>query len=201
MKPQPGRALWRDVGVLAFAREEARTNLSPLIVASRSKIIPADESLVALKTYALGTDLAQYTNWKRDELMLPSCLLEDALRGEVLRQDMNFCEQVANLLQKEVKKSSAQIADEAQMAFFEDVHLFVFGRYMEKLIQMDVEQDHAASVVSFDKRIEEILRDCLEKSLTRLGDDGKKLIRQVVIRNVIYGKYRKMRKERENGDE
>lgn len=93
LKPQPGRAFWRDLGALAASRED-RYGRPPLVVANA----PEDRPLYRLSMTGLVTSNASLLDLDAEEMNLPRSVLEDEDRGDMLREDLLFFEDCAQAL-------------------------------------------------------------------------------------------------------
>ncbi len=196
VKPRIERALWRDIGALTLSQ----AGKPPLVIETANEIL--DNAPIKLQLFLAGlvTDQASYQDTVADDtLSIPLDIVSTPAWGERLRRDMEFIERSAGLLRRALARLSDDVAAQTQALFFQRAHDYVFGDYFSALREVDFEKGYYTFVEAVDKRIWDLLSSVTRKSLIRLGDDGRNLLRQASARNEIYFGYQKMRKEREDG--
>ena len=181
LKPQAGRAFWRDLGALATSRE-GRYGLPPLVVANA----PTDKPLYRLTMTGLITSNASLIDLDAEEMNLPRSVLEDEERGDVLREDLLFFEDCAQALRFAVKDLRGGVLAPILLdVFFTLVHNYVYGEYLEQLGRCDSDEAFIALRKSVHAHALEMLLTTFDREKLRLGSDGKMLKAQADMRKTI----------------
>lgn len=194
LKPQSGRAFWRDLGALAASRED-RYGKPPLVVANA----PEDKTLYRLSMTGLVTSNASLIDLDAEEMNLPRSVLEDAERGDMLREDLLFFEDCAQALRFAAKDlQGGALVPILQDAFFAMTRDYIYGEYLEQLDRCDGDELFVELRGAVHERALKMLLTALDREKLRLGSDGKMLKVQAEMRKKTLAIYYKRRREREN---
>lgn len=99
--PSRGRAFWRDLGTLAASQKENKRSQPPTVVRNA----PEDWPIYRLMLMGLVTDRYSTLELQEEELSLPRKILEDPTCGDVLRGDLLFLEECAEILASDAQKT------------------------------------------------------------------------------------------------
>lgn len=203
LKPQQGRAFWRDMGSLAASRED-KYGKQPLVVTNTPAGLPSYD----LSLTGLITDNAALVDMVEEEMLLPRDLLEDEDRGDILREDLQFLENCAAALKKaadylagrkgEKSDTKSFLAPILQNTFFQMAHDYIFGPYLENLTACTCDEDYIRLRKDMHEAVLRMLLRTLDKEKFRLGDDAKNLQVQAQIRKSVLIRYYAERKKRED---
>lgn len=193
VKPQAGRAFWRDLGALAASRN-SRYGKQPLVVANA----PQDRSTYRLCAVGLVTSNAALIDLAEEEMNLPRNVLEDEDRGDVLREDLAFFEDCAQALRYAAKGlQDGALVPILLNTFFALTHEYVYGEYLEALGNCDSDESFMALREKVHERALRMLLTALDREKLRLGNDGRMLKAQAEMRKLALALYNKKRRERE----
>ena len=124
LKPEEGRALWRDVGTLVLDREHRRYR-QPTILATLSNIIDDPGRTINISSSGVVSSNAKLVDLSEHSLSLPCFLLEVDYLAELFRDDVEAIESVQQQLYDSVKtgmsrqKNAASLAAQAQHLFLQ----------------------------------------------------------------------------------
>ena len=201
LKPQRGRAFWRDMGSLAASRED-RYGRPPLVVANTPKGLPNYDLFLT----GLITDNAALVDMVEEEMLLPRDVLDDGERGDILREDLQFLENCAAALRRAADSAGkggrsdqkSFLAPILQNTFFQIAHDYILGPYLEALTGCESEEDYLRQRGDVHEEVLRMLLRTLDKERLRLGDDAQNLQKQARVRQIVMAGYSKERKKRED---
>ena len=121
VKPQNGRAMWRDLGSVTATSHTDPSHIPPRIITQTTVLLGRDKSMVKLRMVGLVTNQAQYISLLYDDLAVPVEILDNPFLGERLQDDMRFVEQIANYIFTFFKELDESIAQQLQSLFFSGV--------------------------------------------------------------------------------
>lgn len=210
IKPQIGRAPWRDVGSLLLS--SANKNARPSTIIRHSDRVLEKTELRVIMLFGLATsNNARYDDIMCDTLSVPGEILLDEYRSEVLRGGMDKIEEAAKCVYsavnairnaqertKDGKNRQTETAGEAQAIFFSQMHGVVFGGYMHALAKAD------AGEPDWEKLPDAILTDAIKTAArqivrdfaNKLGNNARSLEVQVKELALFERKLNKMLNER-----
>lgn len=166
LKPQVGRDLWRDVGMLAAAYEVDASHRPPVCVSRSGKIIKNSELVIGLEMVGLVTNQAQYVSLQYDRLAIPRRILEVPELGEHLQHEMMLIELVAQRIQGAYSKLEASVAQQLEAIYFEWLYEALFREYLPKLAICNVELNQ------WNKPLIEDMNNHLKKALLRISKEA-----------------------------
>ena len=194
LKPQQGRAFWRDLGALAASRG-GQYGMPPLVVENE----PDDLENCRLFLVGLVTSNAALLEQLSEEMLLPSSVLGDADRGDTLREDLAFLEDCARALQYASKDyESGVLAPVLQDTFFNMARNYVYGEYLEKLAVCESDDEYLSLRKAVHDRALKMMLGALDKERLRMGYDGRSLTAQAGMRKKALASYYKARRKREH---
>lgn len=144
LKPEAGRESWRDIGIFSLSRDD-KACIPSTIIKNLEQVVSSD-GLLQLRLFGLRTSNAKIEGWISDSLTIPADIIESCEKGDKLRADMLFVEDVAKEIYKAVKNfATAQNsksgdnrgANNAQAEFFDRIHTFIFSDYLPVLGKAD----------------------------------------------------------------
>lgn len=195
LKPQAGRALWRDLGALVPSRD-ARYGKPPQIAES----CPQNKPSYRFSAVGLVTSNASLVELVTEEVNLPTDILEDAMLGDMLREDIQLIEDCAQAFQFAAKDvEGGALVPLLLNTFFMMAHDYVFGQYLEQLSLCDDDESFLALRKSVHDETLKMMRNTFDKEKLRLGNDARMLKIQAEIWKTASAVYFKKRRERENG--
>ena len=206
VKPQAGRALWRDVGVL-LADKASEYNYPPAVVSRAADLL--DDYSLPLQIQQVGviTNQASYVSWIEDRLALPICLLNNEILANIARSDTEEIEWTQNLLAQvlnrrfnHTQKNSIDLAEQARLLYLTRMHDALFSSSIPDVLLMetDCSQERIRKhTVQFHARIEKELRDIFRNVVQNSGNTADDLQQQTEAESEIFMKFRKYAKERE----
>lgn len=158
IKPELGRAMWRDVGTLLYD-ENMKWVRQPLVIRLLDHVIPELPPVIRIREAGLVTNQAQYVDRMEDELSLPGKLMKDEWAADLIREDLRLVEQMQHWLHKCVEdQMEKDLADQAAAAFLGKAHDEVFGRTMQEVLE---DMDVAEHVTRFGERIRGLLKQTI----------------------------------------
>ncbi len=200
LKPQMGRAFWRDLGALAASRED-RYGRPPLVVENA----PEDRPQYRLSVVGIVTDQASLLDMVAEEVCLPRDILADPDRGDVLRQDLAFIEDCAGALRFASKelfaskdKGEGPLTPLLLDTFFHLAHDYVYGDYLKALTAFETDEEYLALQNNVHDEALKMLLTALDKEKLRLSSDGMMLKAQAEMRRKALASYYKKRRKRED---
>lgn len=144
LKPEAGRDLWRDVGAFVLSQDD-KDCVPATVIKSMANIYPSD-GIAVLLFYGVKTSNAKIEGWNSDSLNIPIEVMQSWEKGDRLRNDMLFIEEVAKEVHKTVKEfataqrtkhDSSGWADNAKAEYFAVMYTFIFSDYMSLLSDSD----------------------------------------------------------------
>ncbi len=210
VKPQPGRALWRDIGTLLSDSSNARFR-PPLTVSRSGELLDSISAPLIIQQVGLVTNQASYVTWIEDQLSIPICLLEDDLLASVVREDAEASETAQHMLVECInsryshdKKKSSDLAEQARLHFLSQMYDILFGFSIPEiyLIREDINETFMKKhTESYTKRVENALKNTMREVVQAAGNTAMDLQLQVDIQRDVMNKFRKFTREREEDNE
>lgn len=205
VKPELGRALWRDAGSLMYDHD-GKSIRQPQALRCVTNVIDQEDlpGWVPVRGAGLMTNQAAYTGWIEESLSLPSALLHNQEQAQCFRDDTLFIEslqaQIASNVQKYVDKPRAgsvgkehEIATQCQQYFLQRAHDLLFGAVMDEICSDIPEKEH---VEHFCEAVKRLLQDTLNQVLRASGSDANAMMRQMEAEKWIWSAYKKLTEER-----
>jgi len=196
LKPELGRALWRDAGTLVCDD----SNTMPAAVAAASDILGRRWlGQVELSLTGIVTNQASILGATCERLSIPLKLLKDPACARRFSLDLAFCEGAQRVLSRAISAGSTQdAARQAQEIFLGRVHDFLFGAYLAEIESEENAQERLLELLkSLDEVVLAGLRAALDQVVELSGSDTAALIRQAAIERIAIGWYFNRKKERE----
>lgn len=198
VKPEMGRALWRDVGTL-IADPNGMQGKQPLALACLQNVSAQDGRFIRLRAIGLVTNQAAIAQWQEDELNLPRELFDQEDCAGVLRWDVKRVEDAQYILYRsESKLLPTVLAEETKGVFLRSMHQVIFGEGMDQILRMpdaqdwyDAEEKHIAW---FDAQVLDKLKEAMEQVLDASGVGVKAIMVNEEIKKEVYYTYRKLMK-------
>lgn len=211
VKPQSGRALWRDIGAIVSDRNNLHC-IPPLVISQVGKIIHT-ENLLHIHQVGVATNQASFIEWMEDELSVPAFLFDEEydILAMLLRGDVMAVETVQNGIARAVQehlssdtKHTGSLAEEARMHFLSHMHDVIFGSCIPDLFAMqnDMTQEAQKSHISkFDDQLKKTLLLTFREIVENSGSTAKELALQSKAKGYAMAVMNKTIKEREEAHE
>ncbi len=194
LKPEKGRALWRDLGALAASRNENH-GWQPLVVVQNRR---EDEPLCRLFLTGLITSKASPIDFIAENVNLPQSVLYAEDCGDVLRRDLLFFEDCAQALNFAVKDLYHGVLGPILMnTFFAYTHDYIYNEYLQQLGNCEDDEEFVALRDTVHEQALRMLLNTLDREMMRFGNEGRMMIEQAKIRKTVIAIYYKKRRERE----
>lgn len=178
VKPQSGRALWRDVGSIIAARIDS-THRPPLILSQRSEVTGNDNGLVQVQMTGLVTNQAQYVNEQSDCLALPAVFFDRPDLGDFLQDEVSAVEGAASAILIAYRQLNPSVAEQLQAGFFARMHDVLFSDDIPLIAAADTSQYDCWKKLR--EHLNGLLRAAVIETMTeasqRLGIGARNLIR------------------------
>lgn len=199
LKPEIGRALWRDAGTLVGRGGESRP---PAIAAYMDLAEARGHEKFDISLTGLVTSNASILGATCEHLTMPVGLMASAACALRFVRDLAFLEDAQRVLKKAVsEKTTPDVAQQAQEFFLKRMHDFLFGGYLAEITEIDMGGDAEDRQFALLKKLgEEVLsslKAALGEVVRRDGSDAAALIRHAGIERVVIGWYYNRKKERE----
>ena len=208
IKPELGRALWRDAGTFMYDHDGTVVR-QPQALRCLSNIFDRDEipTMVSVRAVGLATNQAAYTGWTEEELSLPSSLLTQQEQAEQFRMDISLLEtmqaQIMFYVQRYVDKlrnggigKEHEIATQCQQFFLHGAHDLLFGQAMDEIARFVSEKEHAEH---FCESVKGLLQETINQVLRVSGTDAKAIMQQMEAEKWIWISWKKQTEERMKG--
>ena len=210
IKPQSGRALWRDVGTLLMDQSGARSR-PPLVIAQAPRILDSASVWIDIAEVGLVTNNASYVEWTEDRLSLPSAFLEQEDLAILLRDDVEFVEQIQRELRKQLdilfcndKKHSDILSEQASMHFLSMMHDYIFSDVINGLLSSEMDRietirtENQARIINQAKTA---LRHTFKEVIEQSGSSSDQMLKQSDAYRRIMTCMNKIQKEKEEPHE
>ena len=206
VKPQPGRALWRDLGTL-ISDKSGLKNKPPLVIRQAPRVLDDEDGILWVHSVGLVTNNAAYVEWMEDELSVPAAFLTDDDLAILLRDDVERSETMEKGLNRAIntyfssdKKHSDTLAEQARLYYLSLMHDVIFGRAIPDLLAMRGEvgrtsqQKHRGKV---DEWVLQAIRETFRFVVESNGNRAEMLKAQVEAYQYTMNQYYKYLKEKE----
>lgn len=198
MKPELGRELWRDVGVLISGDQNTRSTVPLQNIRMVWTDIPA---VLDVELIGMISNQEAILGRTGQRLRLPVQLFEKEHLAREFRTALNLVETMNRALEKEVirefcheqdKKKKSMIAQQASEAFLYEMHHAIFGHYLDELIVDGSFQQRSRWFLDEMWRVldQAVLADVVEQT----GTDVASLKRQNAVRGRVRLEYNKLKK-------
>ena len=184
VKPEIGRALWRDAGSIVSTL--GNNSLAPVPVANVHEVwndIP--NGIVPVEAVGLITNQASILGISRELLRIPEALLEDADRAGRFKTWIELVEEIysvtVRIIASEYERETARFVGET---FLQNMHDEVFGPSLERLVAANSVEAFDAADKAFGKALFAALRENMRRILEETGTSVQSIKRQ----NVVEGK-------------
>ena len=211
VKPQSGRALWRDIGALISDKNSLHC-IPPLVVSQAGKVT-GEDGLLQIHQVGLVTSNAAYIEWMEDELSVPAFLFDEEydILAMLLRGDVMAVETVQSGIARAVQehlssdtKHTGSLAEEARMHFLSHMHDVIFGSCIPDLFAMqnDMTQEAQKShIAKFDDQLKKTVLLTFREIVENSGSTAKELALQSKAKGYAMAVMNKTIKEREEAHE
>jgi hypothetical protein len=199
LKPELGRALWRDAGTLVGRDRESRP---PAVAAYMDLVSARRHEKFVISLTGLVTSNASILGATCERLSMPVGLMGSAACAIRFVRDLAFLEDAQRVLKKAVStKTMPDVARQAQEFFLKQAHDFLFGDYLSEMTEIGtgekLEDRLFALLKKLDENVLSNLQAALEGVVRRDGSDTAALVRQTEIERIVIGWYYNRKKERE----
>lgn len=199
LKPELGRALWRDAGTLVGGGGESRP---PAVAAYVDLVEARGHEKFDLSMTGLATSNASILGATCERLAMPVGLMKDPACARRFVRDLAFLEDAQRVLTKAVAaQMTPDVARQAQELFLERAHDFLFGDYLAEIRGIGAGEDAEDRLFELLKRLDgEVLaglRAALARVVNIVGSDAAALVRHVSVERIVVGWYYNRKKERE----
>lgn len=192
IKPQLGREVWRDLGSLTMAQEGIYQ--PPLVVLQAGSVWLQAPILLQVWYVGLITKQASVLGWIEGRLTVPSLLLEKDELAYQFQYDMRMIEQQQNDIHYIINKHLGEdVAAQGQSLYLKHMREYILNQHMAALTTMDTTE----SGKLFLDAMRAVLYLILNQIVEQTGSDVKALLRQREVRNYLFIRFNKQRKERE----
>ena len=204
LKPQSGRALWRDLGCLLLDRE-GKSYRQPLVLAQVGNIIENRSAIIDVSETGLVTNNAAYLEWMEDRIALPSVFMSDQYLSFLLREDVGMVETVNREMYKQINKQFStdkrhddSLSEQASLFFLARMHDEIFGQTIPRLISIRNELDEEKQKEHRQWFIDQIIAVILEtftKVVNQAGMSAAMIMKQNEAFRWTMNKVKQLRKE------
>lgn len=205
IKPELGRAFWRDAGTLLYDQNEKNIR-QPQVLKCIINVLDEDDmpSVIPVRAVGLVTNQAAYTTWCEDDLSIPMELLQSQEKADIFRADVSMIESVQNHLYSNVQKyvdkprngsgsKEHEIAVQCQQHFLHNAHDLLFGVLANEILEELPEKTHVDHLCDALKgALQEMIRQVLRAS----GNETKSLMQQITAEKWIWVSFSKITEER-----
>lgn len=207
IKPQNGRALWRDVSSLLADSENAHYR-PPLTVSRAADVMELSGNPLMIRQVGVITNQASYISWVEDRLSVPEYLLKSDLLSSIIREDTEITESTQGILAQAVnknfcsdpKRSVVDLAEQARMRFLTEMHDILFGFCIPSLYRFRDDQTPEAlkeHIIQFHQRTEDAIRHTFREVIAPSCASARQLQLDVETQREVLNKFRKIKSERE----
>ena len=135
-----------------------------------------------------------------EEMLIPSEILNDEEKGDMLHVDLDYVEAVSRLIRQATGSHvPASLAEDLQNHFLAVMRAYLFGEYFGQLLACASDADYLSLMKKVDGAVYAALQEVFHTLSLRLGYDARNIILQSNIQKHILSGYKKLRKERNNG--
>lgn len=206
VKPQQGRALWRDVGAL-LADSGSKHYRPPMSVSDAAEILEDNTAPLNIQQIGLMTNQASYVGWVEDRLSLPACILEDDFLAMIIRGDTETVEAIQSILVRSINtrygheaKQDISLAEQARLSFLAQMHDVLFNFSIPDVYgfrNSATEDDLRRHMELYHSHLEKALRSTLREVVQTSGSTSRDLQMQVETQREIMNRFRKYITEKE----
>lgn len=195
VKPELGRRLWRDAGMLTASN--LAVSRAPVPLSNVGEVWEDKPQILDIELVGMATRQEARLGWMHERLSLPELLLRDAARAEEFRASLRMVENMRYALNRETdRRFKAQAAQQACELFLQRMYAAIFGRYREALTSGPAFGDAAAERVlalldDIRDALHMVFRDVVDKCGTAIEDMRK----QGAVAGFTMRAYAQMRKE------
>lgn len=201
VKPQPGRAIWREYGTLLLSQDK---DLQPAILAQTRSMIDSEyldrEVVLHFRCIGIRTDQAKSIEWFDETLDVPPALLHDAAGAQVVRQALER----ADTLDRAVSSTFASaFLPHKDREWFQTLRKRMRSRYWAQLARpfraLILDTGDTPNYDALDRQWASQVLDTgqavARMTLEQVGDDADLLMRRVRAEQRIGSILGKCRKE------
>ena len=197
VKPELGRELWRDAGILI---KSTQGMCSTIPLENIENVWPDRPDSLDVEMIGLITNQESVLGRVDERLELPALLFEDPYKASEFRSALEYCELMYRELDKAVKwqfchpgdkKKRSAVAQQAGEAFLHKMREVLFVRYLQWLREEDDFRTRADRYFDamWDVLDVQVLRDVIEQT----GNDVPSIKRQNAVRGKVRKEYNKIR--------
>ena len=216
VKPQNGRALWRDVGTLLID-QSGSTIRPPLVIMQAPRILDTDSVWLNIAEVGLTTKTGSkgaYGEWMEDQFSLPRILLINDVLAMMLRDDIEVVEKVEKELRKQIyqhliaskenekqdsRKKNCIIIEQASICFLSGMHDYIFTEVVPKLCSMENNLEEETRIKHKDqliKNVMSVIDRTFKEVIEQSGISSNHLKRQSDTYRGITAEIHKIQKEK-----
>lgn len=203
LKPELGRQVWRDAGMLMATRSTSERPPIPVTNLGDVWWDPDENWKISMDVIGMITDQATLMGWLHERLVLPQCLLCDESRAEefklYVQRTNELHAQVKYGIDKliyEIKKGTSSIAQQAGELFLQEMHEFLFGRCLEQIMDQPVfGQERQGRLEDFWKKAWYALNDVWIRVVEKSGFSIREIKRQNQARGWVMHEYKRLREK------
>lgn len=197
VKPELGRELWRDAGMLVRG---SRDTYSTIPLQNIENVWDRIPDYLDVEMIGLITNQESVLGRIDERLELPVSLFEDSEKASEFQDALEFCESMYRELDKAVKwqychsgdkKKRSIIAQQAGETFLHAMRRVLFGSYLKWLQEVPEFKDRAN--MYFDAMWEVLDGPVLRDVIERTGNDVPSIKRQNAVRGKVRKEYRIIR--------
>ena len=207
IKPQAGRALWRDISALLADSAKAHYH-PPLTISRAADILESNETPLIIRQIGVITNQASYVSWVEDQLSIPEYLLVNELLSSIIREDVSLIESIQGILVNAInrqfcsdpKRGTADIAEQARLRFLAEAHDILFGFCIPDLYQFQqIETTEAINhhLNNFHQKTKDAIQHTFLEVVSAACASARQLQLAVEAQREVINKYRKIKTERE----
>lgn len=195
LKPEFGRQLWRDMGILTAANIEKLRSTIPIMNAE--DVWEDCPGLLDVETTGLITSNEALLGWTHERLSLPVALLRDAAKSEEFRGMLKTVEDVRYSLSKNIQKEFSEfVSRQASDYFLQLMRQALLAKLVPVLIEQDAFGDEAIQrQKDFFDELKLALMKTISSIVEKCGNDVKAITAQNAVRASVLGYCNKLRKE------
>ena len=198
VKPEAGRAFWRDVGTMIYDPNGMQT-LQPLVLKLLENVFELDTQPVSIRATGLVTNQASIVQWQEDELRIPAALLRSEVCAMMLREDIAQIETAQQQISIAIRKRlDDAMAEETKTVFLRNIQNIVFGECMDQILAIESAEDIDEAIEEHEKWLDDVILKEMMQAIKQViepsGNDYKAMLIHEDIRKDTYYGYKRFAK-------
>lgn len=206
VKPQSGRALWRDIGSMLMDASAMKAK-PPLVVAQAARVLDNEDVLLNINEVGLVTNQASYVEWLEEHLSIPAAFMEEEGMANLLRSDVEGVERIQSAIVSAVNKkikNGAALSEQARSHFLNQMHDIVFGYSIPSLLNIRcemTEEKQLEHIIEFNRKMLKALHNTFREVVENSGAGSGYMLAQVEAHSYAVNLFMNYKIEREGEHE